>query len=73
MRAWLTQLLIWLTRIGGAVFALLGVGFFVSAWQERSWAPILFGILAIAIGIVVLSFRIGPDGRPEYRLLRRKP
>lgn len=73
MRAWLIQLVIWLTRIGGGVLGLLGVGSFVSAWQDRSLGLVVFGILAITIGIVLLSFRIGSDGRPEYRLLRRKP
>jgi uncharacterized membrane protein YoaK (UPF0700 family) len=73
MRAWLIQLVIWLTRVGGVVLGLLGVGFFVSAWQDRSLWLVAFGILVIAIGIVLLSFRIGSDGRPEYRLLRRKP
>lgn len=73
MRAWLIQLVIWLTRIGGVVLGLFGVGFFVSAWLARSLALVLFGIFAIAIGIVLLSFHIGSDGRPGYRLLRRKP
>jgi hypothetical protein len=73
MRSRLTQLVIWPTRVGGVVLGLLGVGFFASAWQDRSLGLVAFGILAIAIGIALLSFRFGSDGRPEYRLLRRKP
>lgn len=72
MRAWLIQLVMWLTRIAGVVLGLLGIGFFVSAWQDRSMGLVAFGVLVIAIGTVLLSFRIGSDGRPEYRLLRRK-
>jgi ABC-type phosphate transport system permease subunit len=73
MRTWLKQLVVWLTRIGGVVLGLLGVGFFVSAWRDRSLGLAAVGIAVIAIGVVLLSIRIDSDGRPEYRLLRRKP
>jgi hypothetical protein len=36
MRTLLIHIVVWLTRIGGVVIGLLGVGFFVSAWKERS-------------------------------------
>jgi hypothetical protein len=44
MRAWLTQLVIWLTRVGGVVLGFLGAGFFASAWQDRSLGLVAFGI-----------------------------
>jgi hypothetical protein len=74
VRAFLIHLVVWLTRLGGLVFGLFGgIGFFVSAWQERSLGLGLAGIAFVAFGAIMLSFRIRPDGRPEYQLLRRRP
>jgi hypothetical protein len=72
MRLLLIHLVVWLTRIGGVVIGLLGVGFFVSAWQGRSLGLAGIGLAVFAIGAVMLSVRIGSHGRPEYQLLRRK-
>ena len=65
---------VWLCRIGGAIFCVAGVGCFVTARTERSMVPVLFGIVAIAFGAVVASVRATRGGGVEYGIfqLRRR-
>jgi hypothetical protein len=65
-------LVMWLTRLGGATFVLAGLGFFVTAWQDRAVVPIVMGIITIAIGAVLTSIKVVPGDRMEYGLLRPK-
>ena len=67
----LIRLVMWLTRAGGAAFALGGIGFFVSAWQARSFGFVLMGIVALAVGAFLMSIRAAPGDRLEYGLFRR--
>ena len=59
---------LWLTRIGGAVFALGGLGFFVVAWQDGTFAPVAMGLATLAFGIVCMSIRRTQEGGLEYGL-----
>ena len=62
---------IWLTRIGGALFVLGGIGFFVLAWNDRSVIPFLMGFVPLAFGVVCMSVRRTQEGGLEYGLFRR--
>lgn len=70
-RQTIIRLVMWLTRIGGGVFALLGMGFFVAAWRDRSIGLVLMGIIVIAVGTALISIRLAPGDRLEYGLFRR--
>lgn len=62
----------WLTRVAGGVFALFGFGFFVSAWQAKSFAFVVPGLLFIAFGVACVSIRPTRNGGLEYGLFRAK-
>jgi xanthine/uracil permease len=72
MKSWPSVLLviIWLTRIGGAVIAICGISFFVLAWVERSLSPVVMGVITLGIGLVVISIRGTSNGGIEYGLFR---
>jgi xanthine/uracil permease len=60
---------VWLTRVGGAVITVCGISFFVLAWAERSIAPVVMGVIAVGIGLVIDSIRGTSNGGLEYGLL----
>ena len=62
---------IWLTRIGGFVFALSGLWFLVLAWQAGSLGPLAMGVGTLAFGIFCMSARRTQEGGFEYALLRK--
>ena len=62
--------IIWLTRIGGAVITVCGISFLVLAWAERSIAPVVMGVITVGIGLVIISIRGTPNGNIEYGLFR---
>ena len=64
---------LWLTRVAGVVVVLLGLGSFVSAWQDRSVGLVGLGCAAVAIGAVLISLRLVANDRLQYRLLRWPP
>jgi hypothetical protein len=65
-------ILIWLTRVAGAVITGCGLSFFVLAWTERSVAPVAMGVITIGIGLVIVSIRGTSTGGLEYGLFRRR-
>jgi multidrug efflux pump subunit AcrA (membrane-fusion protein) len=73
MKPWRSFLLviIWLTRIAGAVITVCGISFFVLAWAERSVTPVVMGLITVGIGFVVISIRATATGRLEYGLFGR--
>ena len=74
MRPWRNFLLviIWLTRVAGAVITVCGISFFVLAWADRSIAPVAMGVITIGIGLIIVSIRSTSNGGIEYGLFRRR-
>jgi uncharacterized membrane protein YwaF len=68
----LSLVIIWLTRIGGAIVSICGISFFVLAWAERSIAPVVMGVITVGLGLVVASIRCTPNGNIEYGLFRSR-
>jgi hypothetical protein len=66
----IVTMVMWFTRVGGAIFVVGGLGFFVSAWVERSIGLISMGAIAIAFGLFIMSIRATPGGSLEYGLFR---
>jgi hypothetical protein len=64
------KIIVWLTRIAGAVFVVGGLAFFVTALVERSWVPVAMGLVTIIFGAVVVSINAPTADTVEYRLLR---
>jgi len=63
----------WLTRVGGAVFVVLGLGAIGEGiWHGGILGQFTIGIFAIAFGVVCLSIRNTSGGRLEYGLFRRR-
>jgi cadmium resistance protein CadD (predicted permease) len=66
-------LILWLTRLGGALFLVVGLGFFVVAFVDRSLVPVLMGLFPVAFGLVAISTRMRSDGTNfEYGLFHRR-
>lgn len=63
-------LVMWLTRTAGVIFVLVGLGFFVTAWNAWAIPPVLMGVITIAIGVVMISIRVVPGQRMQYGLFR---
>lgn len=63
-------LVMWLTRAGGVVLSIGGLGFFVSAWQAHFLALVALGIIALEIGATLTSIRASQGNRLEYGLFR---
>jgi uncharacterized membrane protein YdbT with pleckstrin-like domain len=63
----------WLTRIGGAIFVVLGVAAIgEGVWHGGLLGQLLIGTFAIAFGSVCLSIRDTGVGGLEYGIFRRK-
>ena len=61
----------WLTRFAGATIAVGGLGFFASAWTERSVTLAVMGVVTIAVGAIIKwLFALTKNGSLEYRLVR---
>jgi hypothetical protein len=66
-------LILWLTRIAGAVFIAGSLGFLVLAWVERSIGPVVMALIPMSFGAFAMSVRLTPDGAGlEYGILRRR-
>ena len=65
-------LILWLTRIGGAIFTIGGLGFFILAWVDHTVVPAAMGTVVIAFGLFITSIRMTPDGGLEYGLYRSR-
>ena len=68
----IVTVVMWLARVGGAIFAVAGLGFFVSAWVERSVGLVAMGVITIAFGLFIMSIRATPTGSLEYGLFRSR-
>ena len=71
-RRTIVSIVMWLTRVFGAVFVVAGLSCFVSAWMERTLDLIWLGIPIIAFGVFTMSVRASPTGDLEYGLLKRR-
>jgi cadmium resistance protein CadD (predicted permease) len=65
------RVVLWGTRVLGALFVIGGVAFFVTAWVEQSVIPIALGVIAIGFGVWAASVRATSTGGLDYRLFRR--
>ena len=63
-------IVLWGTRILGALFVVGGLGFFVTAWVEHSLIPIAMGVITVGFGIWGASVRATSTGGLDYRLFR---
>jgi hypothetical protein len=70
LRQVIVWLVMWLTRLAGAIFVFFGLDCFVTAWQERAASLVVMGIITIAFGAVMLSIRIVSGHRLQYGLFR---
>ena len=59
------QIVLWLTRIAGAVFVIGGIGFFVTAWMDKSLIPVIMGSITIAFGVVIASIHAPTRSKPK--------
>jgi HAMP domain-containing protein len=63
---------LWGTRVLGALFVVGGLAFFVTAWVERSLIPMAMGVVTIGFGMWAASVRATSTGGLDYRLFRRR-